>query len=182
MINKSSSLVAALVMLILFLWDFSGRIWLDDVGVSENKLTVSDGDWASAAVLSPQLYQQIVSLYDKYDVVIKVDEQVPEVENRAGMSLSDQNNQQGVLDQLYSGDEILTLKGTINVGTEYALLQQKNIKTDVTLIKKLEVGENLLGYTLKDISQKSALLVAANERQVDLVLYQIKANNKVQND
>jgi len=172
--SKTSVLIFTIMCLAYFSSDFSQRIWLDSGMNSEAIHHINkDESLLSITKLNDNYLAQILSNLESYDVTLFEVKEAIKIKETKGMSLTEQANQQGELDRVFTGDIELTLKGIFNKDISYVLLQERNIKTSDISVKQVKKGESIHGYLLSQISQKSTQLTV-DERVIELMLYQIK--------
>jgi hypothetical protein len=110
------------------------------------------------------------------------------------MSLAEQQQQQGLLDQLYSGDLRISLKAVIrepvkgtNTDNIFALVLVENLKEKQQNLQKVKPLQQLFDYQVQQIHLDKIIFVSMqdNQRTVILSLYQkrptaseLDANNR----
>ena len=109
------------------------------------------------------------------------------------MSLAEQQQQQGLLDQLYSGDLRISLKAVIrepvkgtNIDNIFALVLIENLKEKQQSLEKVKHLEQLYNYQIERIELDKITFVSIKDKQrtVILPLYQkhnIMSKQDVQN-
>lgn len=170
--NKMMLVLCGVLLTLFFVSDFSQRVMLGQWNNTATDSVNNDTEWPTVEKIEPGLLTNVLSQLEQYDVVVKKEEETKTDEELAAMSLAEQENQQGNLDKIYAGDLIITLKGTVYKDSTYALVQEQHIKTKEITLRKMTVGDEMYGYFLQKVGQKSALL-AAGERKIDLMLYQV---------
>lgn len=88
-------------------------------------------------------------------------------------SFQEQELQEGTLQKLYVEKNMFRLRGSFksNNNIPFAALEKINNETKSKGIERLSIGESIGPYTIKDIEQKSVILVGPLERMIELRLF-----------
>lgn len=160
------TLVAVAACSVLLISDFASRF------IASGPSTYNDFDTqANSAkplpLLSTQARQALNTLYSQYS---EPDEpSAPPLDQ--GLSAAQQAAQNGELLSVFAGDLELSLKAVIYTPTPYALIEQKNIKTQQTTLVKYINEQSIQGYTLSILSNTQVALNKAPQH-ITLVMYQ----------
>ncbi|CAH9052736.1 hypothetical protein PSECIP111951_00679 [Pseudoalteromonas holothuriae] len=120
--------------------------------------------------------QRIMAFYDKYQ---EETDPLSTLESLKVLSDEEQENQNGVLEQLYVGDKKLTLRAVVRSETKtsgqtvLALIEVTNIATNANAaVKRFKVGELVFGYYLDNITSTQVQLSRAQTgQQILLTMY-----------
>lgn len=137
------------------------------------KLTFENNEVSQAVV---SLYQsefdkkeQLKREQEQKAVAKKVEVEKPEPK-KFGLTEQQEASQKGKLTTLFSGEETIILKGIFSGDSNFAIMHIKNLRTNKVTVKKLVIGQSILGYNLNKLSDKSASL-QKGENTVELSLF-----------
>lgn len=170
-------LLILVIFLTLAVWDFNARLGID--------VAPRDSQESNAGISIPKPNQlsekQLTELRQQY---LNYDGQknTPDPLEDSGMSLAEQNKQQGRLDQLYAGDLRIRLQAVIrqpstNKSSEssvFALLSVQNIKETSPTTQKVKNENKLYGYSVQSIQLNQITLASIDDpsRVINLAIYQ----------
>lgn len=158
------TIAAIVVCILLLLTDVTSR-FIQTESTAQNDFNTAVNNAQPLPLLSQSAREQLIQLYSKYAEPVEaalVDE---------GLSATAQAQQNGELLSVFAGDLELKLKAVIYTVTPYALIEQKNIKTQQTELVKYTNEQNIHGYTLSILSNTQVALSKA-QQQITLVMYQ----------
>jgi hypothetical protein len=177
----NSKLIAVIVIFLsVALWDVNSRlIW--DAKTSAAQESESAINIQLPRKLTSQQQNTLALEYLGYD---DQDSEVG-VTSIQGMSLEDQNLQNGLLEQLYAGDLRIRLSAVIRQADAnsasksliFALLSVQDIKETDQSLQKIHVSEQFHGYEVKHIQLDQISMVSLNDdnRVITLAIYQKRA-------
>lgn len=93
------------------------------------------------------------------------------------LSISEQQKQQGILNEFYSGDSIISLKAVIDDkhlnDKMFALLEVRNIDNNTALTVKTNIGEEFRGYIVKSLKLNQIIFTNLKDvtKHITLPLY-----------
>lgn len=175
------SLPTQIVIVFIFIFsliDFSSRLYLSDIS-GKGEAALATSSYPTYMRLEDATAKNILSAYQQFDnkKKTKVNKPAPGI---SGISLQQQQQQQGELDKLFADNLVFTLKAVIEnsrvQGERYALLEQLDIKTGKKELVRLALNNALFGYKLVNISA-NYINLTAGERTINLRLYR-KASEK----
>jgi hypothetical protein len=177
----NSKLIAVIVIFLsVALWDVNSRlIW--DAKASAAQESKSAINIQLPRKLTSQQQNTLALEYLAYN---DQDTEVG-VTSIQGMSLEEQNLQNGRLDQLYAGDLRIRLSAVIRQADAssasepliFALLSVQDIKKNQQSLQKIQVSELFHGYKVKNIQLNQISMVSLNDvnRVITLAIYQKRA-------
>jgi hypothetical protein len=177
----NSKVIAVFVVLLLVaLWDINSRlIW--DAKASASQESKSVIKIPLPRKLTTQQQKELALQYLPYNSKVEDTQTMPE----QGMTLEEQNLQNGRLDQLYAGDLQIRLSAVIRQADAtsasepliFALLSVQNIKETHQSLQKIQVSEQFHGYKVKNIQLNQISMVSLNDvnRVITLAIYQKRA-------
>lgn len=149
---------------VLLISDFTSRFIHKPPNTQNNFDTQANGA-QPLPLLSPKARQALSELYKSYS------EPTQSEPTDQGLSAAQQAAQNGELMSVFAGDLELSLKAVIYTPTPYALIEQKNIKTQQTTLVKYINEQSIQGYTLSILSNTQVALNKAPQH-ITLVMYQ----------
>jgi len=172
---KPLAIITSLLVFIWILADFSERFLLD-----KDSKPISNTNFEKIALyplnINDKQKQNIISLYDIY----KAEESnIKSEQTEQGLSVEAQSQQQGVLNQVFSGDKKLQLKAVIANDNKKqpllkALLLVTDIKTGESNIEQFINNVQVYGYTLI-IDKNTQVTLTRNAehgtQEITLVMY-----------
>jgi hypothetical protein len=177
----NSKLIAVLVIFLsVTIWDVNSRLtW--NAKTSSAQESKSAINIQLPRKLTTQQQNELALQYLTYNSDVVDTESIPE----QGMSLEDQNLQNGRLDQLYAGDLRIRLSAVIRQADAssasepliFALLSVQNIQETHQSLQKIQVAEQFHGYKVKNIQLNQISMVSLNDvnRVITLAIYQKRA-------
>jgi hypothetical protein len=156
--------LAVIVLFALLLTDLTSR-FMGSAQPTMSNFNANSGSVKALPLLSKTAHMQLTQLYKQLAEPEKKDitEQVIREEG--------QGEQEGELLSLFSGDLELRLKAVIFANVPYALIEQKNTKTQNTTLVKYSNGQNIEGFTLTILSNTQVALSKA-QQHITLIMYQ----------
>lgn len=116
--------------------------------------------------LSPKSIKKIEGMISSFNVTVKSN----------GSDLSDngrQSEQNGELQSVASGNEELTLKAVGLDQEKFALIQHRNIKSNLSQVIRYDDEALVMGYQLQVVSNTAVLLTKTNQK-IKLLMYKRK--------
>lgn len=177
---KSYFITAVVVIsLLIFSYDFYTRI-LPEASNTQQSEVASITSQKGAIVLSDNDKQEILSKLGEYDVVktmSQTNKKTTKNNNKPKvfiMGMEDQLKQQGVLSDLFAGNDKYKLIATFDDnGAKFALLSKQDLVSGKMEKARVNLGESLANYKLTEIKNKSVQL-EQGERVVQLQLFKYK--------
>jgi hypothetical protein len=177
---NSKVITVIIIFLLVALWDINSRlIW--DAKASAAQESKSAINIQLPRKLTTQQQNELALQYLSYNSKEVDTETMPE----QGMSLEEQNQQNGRLDQLYAGDLRIRLSAVIRQVNAtsaskqniFALLSVQNIKETHQSLQKIQVSEQFHGYKVQNIQLNQISMVSLNDvnRVITLAIYQKRA-------
>jgi hypothetical protein len=177
---NSKVITVIIIFLLVALWDINSRlIW--DAKASSAQESKSAINIQLPRKLTTQQQNELALQYLSYNSKEVDTETMPE----QGMSLEEQNQQNGRLDQLYAGDLRIRLSAVIRQVNAtsaskqniFALLSVQNIKETHQSLQKIQVSEQFHGYKVQNIQLNQISMVSLNDvnRVITLAIYQKRA-------
>jgi hypothetical protein len=177
---NSKVITVIIIFLLVALWDINSRlIW--DAKASAAQESKSAINIQLPRKLTTQQQNELALQYLSYNSKEVDTETMPE----QGMSLEEQNQQNGRLDQLYAGDLRIRLSAVIrqvdatsaSKQNIFALLSVQNIKETHQSLQKIQVSEQFHGYKVQNIQLNQISMVSLNDvnRVITLAIYQKRA-------
>ena len=173
----SPKVVASVVIISLVcLYDFNNRFFDNNsthlITMEESALPLHQN-----RELSDVNKENILALYERYKT--KTDQETEE--QLPGLSLQEQQNQQGILDTFFIESKKLKLKAVLNQvqGNEsifMALIEIYDSNTKVTKVETFRNNQDVFGYQLTIINNTQVLLINSqneNKHQVTLSMYNV---------
>ncbi|WP_337879022.1 hypothetical protein [Rheinheimera sp.] len=119
-------------------------------------------------VLSTEVFQ----LYAEYKKELPPASVVsqPTPEPNYSLSAEQESAQQGLLDQLRSGEFSYQLTGIFSEGQAFAVLRQTNLRTGETVTKRVQPGGELDGYQVTQVGHRT-LTLERGQQKVELVMF-----------
>ncbi|MBH0025407.1 hypothetical protein I6F53_00225 [Pseudoalteromonas sp. SWN29] len=152
------------VCILLLISDFTGR-FIQTSPHAQNNFDTSNNNTQPLPLLSSNAHKELTTLFSRYAKPAK------SVQTEQGLTAAQQAEQQGELLSLFAGDLELKLKAVIFAPTPYALIEQKNIKTQQTTLVKYLNEQSIQGYTLTIMTNTQVALNKAPQH-ITLVMYQ----------
>jgi hypothetical protein len=177
----NSKLIAVLVIFLsVVLWDTNSRlIWNAKASAAQESKSAINIQLPRK--FTTQQQNELALQYLPFNSDVVDTESIPE----QGMSLEDQNLQNGRLDQLYAGDLRIRLSAVIRQADAtsaskpliFALLSVQNIQETHQSLQKIQVPEQFHGYKVKNIQLNQISMVSLNDvnRVITLAIYQKRA-------
>lgn len=152
------------VCILLLISDFTSRFIHRPPSV-QNNFDTQANNALSLPLLSFKARQSLDTLYSRYS------QNTEKEAVEQGLTAAQQAAQAGELLSVFAGELELRLKAVIYTPTPYALIEQKNIKTQQTTLVKYINEQSIQGYTLSILSNTQVALNKAPQN-ITLVMYQ----------
>jgi hypothetical protein len=177
----NSKLIAVLVIFLsVVLWDTNSRlIWNAKASTAQESKSVINIQLPRKLTIQQQ--NELALQYLPFNSNVVDTKSIPE----QGMTLEEQNLQNGHLDQLYAGDLQIRLSAVIRQADAtsasepliFALLSVQNIKETQQSLQKIQVSEQFHGYKVQNIQLNQISMVSLNDvnRVITLAIYQKRA-------
>ncbi|WDE00525.1 hypothetical protein [Thalassomonas actiniarum] len=183
-------LISAGIALLWSFADLSERFVTDNISGNSRDKSLVHKEFLSRIISSEQ-QKDIAALYDKYRVT---ENNASQEKESVGLSLKEQQEQQGVLKQVFVGDLKIELKAVISQGAPAgnspiegknstvqqqlkALLLVSNAKAGTAEVQEFANNSLVHGYRLSinnNVQVSLTRTLEQGEQQITLTMYQIK--------
>ncbi|MCC2614812.1 hypothetical protein LJ739_00990 [Aestuariibacter halophilus] len=181
--NRSLFIALMVILLPLFIWDFSQRLALkiDDNEQQDSALKVGE---SNIATLTEERRDSLLNALNQYDQPKEKPTARPKEESTkpkiAGMSAAQQQQQQGKLRDLFDGQMRYRLVGTFRYnGQRLAIINGVNITNSKQSSNEIQVGQRLGEYLVERIDP-GVVALRHNERVVELQVFASKESKEIQ--
>jgi hypothetical protein len=163
------------LVVILLILDFLGRFTENANRTRVTETMTHKGSVLPARML-PEDKSIMLAAYQRLDPNGNLDGKNKQ-STQAGLSLQEQSQQQGLLDEFYAGNSIISLKAVIDdeaiKESQFALLQVQNIEDNVAQIIRVVNQDEFKGYKVTALNLSRIKFTSLDDasRYITLSLY-----------
>jgi hypothetical protein len=164
--------------LLVLIFDLATRVLFQDVENVNKDIALPSLEFQTKTAA---IAKDVWSMYSQYDIV-KPKPKLPEVVKKAvipipkviGIGIDKENQQNGRLNNLFFGENKISLSGIFSNDARFAIVKIHNLSNKADKLKKIQQGQMLFDYQVNQINTKSIKLLR-NAQVVELKLFENKS-------
>jgi len=164
--------------LFVLIFDLATRVLFQDVENVNKDIALPSLEFQTKTAA---IAKDVWSMYSQYDIA-KPKPKLPEVVKKEtvsipkviGIGIDKENQQNGRLNNLFFGENKISLSGIFSNDARFAIVKIHNLSNKTDKLKKIQQGQMLFDYQVNQINTKSIKLLR-NAQVVELKLFENKS-------